>query len=221
VIEIELSPKRCQWCLTLAAVRNRTAERDGYRPRNGAPIGPVESQKQHNLGALCECAWMLMSQPTNWNLHTPSLPDFDGWIDVKGIRRRTDRLILKPGDNLSLAYVVVCAERYPVMEILCWTYGYDAIPFGTKETYRENGEAVYVPLHKDCMRRPWELLIEKAARDAEGKGFAWPRHVTPPRTSKPVRTSAPATDAELPLGDHRPVARRYVKRFGRSLPRGG
>lgn len=118
----------------VAALRHRAAVSWGRRDVN-LQSGQLPSFELHLQGVFAEIAAREFFAPIHWSgfVDAPSLDavaDLAGFIDVKGVMRESDRLMVaappmpqKQKLVRDWAYVLVRGHRHPIYEIVGWLWG--------------------------------------------------------------------------------------------------
>lgn len=157
----------------VAVNRMNFAKDNYYKPKNGGEWSGEITLWKDRLGARCEAAGKLYFNPVSWNLYIHHLPDFDNFIDVKGVQHKHHCMIVQKDDPPHWAYVLVDASEHPIYDVVGWCWGWEAKQTGLTDPSRENRPAHFISRENQIMKPPhtlWELLrgLQKARLDWEG-----------------------------------------------------
>lgn len=154
--------------------RRRQAAIDGKRVNKAVRASSPEELLWLDIwSARAECAVWRAFYPCHWYMLAEdlnNLPDIDDFIDVKGVLKPTDRLIIPDyrKDKPEWAYLLVDCSAHPDYELVGWMWGDHAMidEFRDKALPKE-GWAIRRD-HK-AMSKPEELLTELRIRQDEGR----------------------------------------------------
>lgn len=131
VVRVDLNSEVIADADALTLRRDRNAVDEDRPPCNGAP--PNDTEEAYlisRLGTRCEAAFNQWAQPIVWRRFQTGklgkLPDFDDWIDTKGIRKSHHALIVKDNEPAHRAYVKVYAGDHPTYYLVGWQWGWVA-----------------------------------------------------------------------------------------------
>jgi hypothetical protein len=174
-VRVRLEPLHINFADHVAGRRYTTARELG---REFDPTQPTDYESaigRDILGARCEAAAKLFLNPVRWNLpykRITGIPDFDDFIDAKGIRKDRHKLLVKPDDDPEWAYLCVNATHHPTYWILGWKWGYEAKRTEFSDDPVGGYRAFFVP--QDELRSPVSLLPILRKRQ-QGREIAAPR----------------------------------------------
>jgi hypothetical protein len=158
----------------VAARHQREARKRGARPHGGASEDPREALALKRLGIRGEQAgryvFLAAGIPIRWRSLEPydaHAPDYEDWIDAKTRPHRDKSLIIKPDDNPTWAYLLVCADMHPVYRLIGWGRGWD---LKDDRFWREDvpEPAHFIKEQHGILRPVAELMAELRRRQARG-----------------------------------------------------
>lgn len=169
--KIRLSQAQISFADAVAAQRQTNADRYNFAGHNGAAGHGHGALALHILGSRCEVAAKSYLDPVEWNQYDMNRPDFNDWIDVKGIQKRWHKLTVQRRANDHYAYFLVYGGDHPDYEMLGWCFGHEAKkPVFWADPTGQCRPAYFVPASAQCFKSAEQL------RDLiRSRGAKWER----------------------------------------------
>lgn len=126
-LEYKLNNTDMLFVAQVGAMRNIRGLSKGYKHRAGMiETEEAEGWGRHIEGAASEFV-VAKYLGLHWGVDINAFQDGDlEGIDVKSTTHESGRLIVKPGDNSDLIYVLVVG-KVPSLRIIGWAYGHEAM----------------------------------------------------------------------------------------------
>ena len=167
------------YCEDLSLRRHESAARNNRQPKNNAPKDPRKAFAICRHGVFCECAGWLYLAPCKWHRYAEmvyGLPDYEDWIDTKGITKLHHKLIIQVDDPDDWAYLLIGSWDHPWYDILGWCWGREAKTVPITDPRGElggpSGPAHFAAQDAPFMKSPVTLYDELRRRQAaEGTGL--------------------------------------------------
>ena len=160
-------------CESIALRRHESGIRNNRPPKNGAPTDPRFMLEMHQHSVPCECAGWLYLRPCKWQRYAEEihgLADLEDWIDVKGIKKLNNKLIVQCDDPDDWAYLLIGSWDHPWYDILGWCWGREAKTVPITDPRGElggpSGPAHFVAQDAPFMKSPVLLYDELRRRQA-------------------------------------------------------
>ena len=161
------------FCEDLSLRRHDSAARNNRRPKNNAPTADRWAFAICRHGVFCECAGWLYLRPCTWHAYAEEvhgLPDYENWIDAKGITQRHHHLLVQCDDPDDWAYLLIGSWDHPYYDILGWCWGREAKTAPIRDPIGECGgdprPCHFVPQDAPFMKSPVSLYDELRRRQA-------------------------------------------------------